>query len=314
MIVAMCLLMAMISADAADDIDRLMASINRETHQSLAGLARSSAYSVLRTESLGVHAPLERCGLLSCMVGRQSIFGEECINLLEVGEGYTGYSAGSADVWRRMAEIAQDDPLVSAVLSGVHYSVSTHISAFYKRLLGMHLPNPRLFMKRYRNLYRMNFYLTYILVRESLGRISPGDSDAGLEGIAASIRDSRFRWDIHAEGLDESVRRVEEILVLMDNLKCERCVLWGKIQFKGLRAALKILGGEAAADERLFLVNLFMRLSTSVVENIRLREYRMPRLMLVPLFWMEILVLAIATAGIFLVSRLRGRTRKMHVD
>lgn len=298
-----------------DDIDRSVRRVDSRTHEDLNRVTDDSMYSMLRTEDIRGLRFKSKCGLLSCLVRRHSIFGEKYINLLEVREAYTGYRNRSAEVWRRIGEVAREDRLLSVLLSGIHYSVSTHISSFYRRFFTTYIPNPSLFLRRFSNSYRMNFYFTYMFVRQCVGSIEleeTSDVDRVLLRIIRRIREDGNR-DL-TEGLqvdvDGSIRRVEEIIGLLGHVDCEKCQVWGKIQFEGLKTSLRILRGPCniADGERFFIVNLLMRLSVSVRENIRLREYRAPCLMFVPLYWLEILVLAISV--VVLVYGARYRTKR----
>lgn len=120
-------------------------------------------------------------GIVSCLTKRYSIFGEEYINLLEVRGSYTGYKNGSADVWRMMDEIVKTDPLLTILLSGIRYSISTHLCLFYRDFFGMHVSNPSLFLKRFDDSHRIKFYPVYILVRRCVGYMTL-DSVLGVNG------------------------------------------------------------------------------------------------------------------------------------
>lgn len=306
---AMCVLSYVV-----DGVDRYIRKINRETYKHLEKVCKDTSYSLVKAKD--VEGLVNRkCGLLSCMIRRRSIFGDEYINLLEVREEYTGYKDGSAEIWRKMGEIAREDPLLLVLLSGIRYSISTHLCSFHRRFLGTYASNPSLFLRKYDDSHRTNFYLTYIIVRECVGNIDVKNmrgTNVELERVVSHIRShSDFGQAVH-HGMksDESIRRVERIIELLSLVDCERCQLWGRIQLEGLKTSLKILGdvSDITDDERFFIVNLFMRLSVSVEENIRLREYRVPYLMVFPLYWMEISSLLISC---LVISIAGSRSRKM---
>ncbi|AFN82783.1 endoplasmic reticulum membrane-associated oxidoreductin [Encephalitozoon romaleae SJ-2008] len=308
------MLLATIMASISDRVDLSISKINSTTYRNLEKLVSKDSYSLVRTKDLGEFHSKSKCTLLSCLITKKSIFNEEYINLLEIREAYTGFKTGdgSAEIWRRIWEISNEDPLLPILVSGLQFSILTHLSAFHKKFFGTYLPNPTLFQKRFQDKHRLNFYLTYLLVRNCVGNITIDEQEMD-EGLSAVIQTIKFQgstnWVTQSVDLEKTIQRVEEMARLLKHISCEKCQLWGTIQLKGLRAALRVFSGSTNLErlERFFLINLFMRLSVSVKENIRLRRYRAPFLATVALYWMEILSFATSLLMIFLVSKIRNK-------
>ncbi|CAD25205.1 hypothetical protein [Encephalitozoon cuniculi GB-M1] len=297
-----------------DRIDMSVSKINNTTYRSLEGLVSKDSYSLVKTKDLGDFPSESKCTLLSCFTKKKSIFNDEYINLLETREAYTGYktNTGSAEIWRKIWEISREDTLLPTLVSGLQFSILTHLSSFHRNFFGTYLPNPVLFRKRFRDNHRLNFYLTYFLVRSCVGNIDVDQSElsGGLSSIIHAIRaQGSTNWVIQPVDLEKSIQRVDEMIRLLKYVNCEKCQLWGTIQLKGLRAALKVFSGSTDLEslERFFLVNFFMRLSVSVRENIKLRSYRAPLLVTASLYWLEMLSSAASLLMIFLVSRARSK-------
>lgn len=302
------LALSLVAASHPDHIDTSVLAINATTYRALEALASSTIYSLVRTKDLGSFAPPARCTLFSCLVKRTSIFDEEYIDLLKTREAYTAYKSnrGSGEAWRKIWEISSRDSLLPTLVSGLQFSILTHLCSFHRRFLGTYLPNPLLFLRRFRDPHRLNFHLTYLLVRSCVGTM---EADPDLQGVARTIA-AQGLWIPRDVDLSESIRRIDEMVGLLRHVDCEKCQLWGTIQLKGLRAALKVASG-APLDglERFFLVNLFMRLSVSVRESIKLRRFWAPRLATAALYWVEVLSLAASVAAILLARGIHRRLK-----
>ncbi|AFM98063.1 hypothetical protein EHEL_040100 [Encephalitozoon hellem ATCC 50504] len=307
-------LLDIIVALKLDSIDRSVSRVNNTTYKNLEALVSKDSYSLVKTKDLGEFHSKSKCTLLSCLVKKKSIFNEEHINLLEIREAYTGFKTGdgSAKIWKKIWEISNEDPLLPTLVSGLQFSILTHLSSFHKKFFGTYFPNPTLFGKRFQDKHRLNFYLTYLLVRNCVGSITIGERemDEGLSIITQTIKSQGSTdWVKQSVDLEKTIQRVEEMARLLKHINCEKCQLWGTIQLNGLRAALKVFSGSTNLErlERFFLINLFMRLSVSVRENIKLRRYRIPLLVTASLYWVEILSFVTSLMAIFLMSRIRNK-------
>ncbi|ADM11303.1 endoplasmic reticulum membrane-associated oxidoreductin [Encephalitozoon intestinalis ATCC 50506] len=307
-------LLITIAALNPDQIDLSISRVNNTTYRTLEKLVSKDSYSLVKTKDLGEFSSPSKCTLLSCLIKKSSIFNEEYINLLEVKEAYTGYKTndGSAETWRKIWEISGEDSLLPTLVSGLQFSIFTHLSSFHKKFFTVYFPNPALFHKKFQDKHRLNFYLTYLLLRNCVGGIDMDcpEMDKDLLDVVQTIRaQGSTNWVRQTLDLEKTIQRVDKMIDLLKNINCEKCQLWGTIQLKGLRAALKVFSGSSNLDnlERFFLANLFMRLSVSVRENIKLRRYKFPLLVSVSLYWMEILSFATSFLIILLVSRVRNK-------
>jgi ERO1-like protein alpha len=266
-----------------DSIDRAMLFLNSRGSKVLEALSRTEKYSRIRLEGVKECSQTTKCTLFSCMFRGRSIFSGGTVDLLEVKEVFTGYSGNSAQAWKDIRDAAEGNRILSTLVSGIHYSVTTHLSSFHRKILGCYLSNPVFFRKKYEDIYRLNFYLCYIFTRRCIGNVRLGGMKEEKE-LSRAIRTGKNK----VEDADDAIERLEKIVGIIECIECERCRLWGKIQFEGLKAGLS--GRRVLSDsEKIYLVNLYMRLSVALVESIRLRTCWMPFLRTVPLHWAKIL-------------------------
>jgi ERO1-like protein alpha len=271
-----------------DASEKVMLYLNSRTYGALEALSRTEKYSKIRPEKLSEckDKAVSRCTLWSCMFRGRSIFDEEAIDLLEAEEAFTGHSTDSAQLWENIRAQAKGDEMLLMLISGIQYSITVHLSSFHKKILGFYFSNPLLFRKKDREIHRLNLYLTYIFVKRCVGSIEIGEMEEERR-LSRAIGSGRNE----VSDVPSVVEKLQRMIDLLGCLDCERCRLWGMIQFRGLKAGFKALeGGTELSDaDKVYLVNLLMRLSVGMVESSRLRNCRMPYLRLVPLNWAKIM-------------------------
>lgn len=192
------------------------------------------------------------------------------------------------------------------LISGIHASISSHITAQYflneeearvdgsvKPVWGPHLDEHRRRFVSHPH-RTSNLHFVYLVVLRALDVSSAfldaynydtgHEDDRTTKHLVKELLSSRHKWPLSldegsvfqesdgAELLRQFRSRVYNISRVMDCVGCERCRLWGKLQFMGLGTALRIL---YAPDRQIVfaslhrnhvvaLVNLAARLSHSV--------------------------------------------------
>lgn len=238
------------------------------------------------------------------------------INLVVNQEKYTGYKGEHANrVWSAIysQEALQDinthheKKVFYKLISGVHASISAHLSAKYliDEATDTWGPNLMEFRRRLGNSMVRdrveNLYFAYLFVLRAVMKAKPllaaVDFNTGTPIEDAKTKELMTRL-INNEALSSSCptpfdegrlwkqqdamelkpvlqATFQNITRVMDCVGCEKCKMWGKLQFLGIATSLKILFSEADCAEQggdltlernelIALVNLLERLSTSV--------------------------------------------------
>ncbi|XP_073280766.1 endoplasmic reticulum oxidoreductin-1-like [Primulina huaijiensis] len=235
------------------------------------------------------------------------------VNLLLNPERYTGYTGESARrIWNAIysencpkytsGEICPERSVLYKLISGLHSSISIHISSDYlldetKNLWGrnLELMYDRVFWfpDRVRNLY-FTFMFVLRAVAKAASYLEQAEYNTGnveedlkaqflmrqlvynpkLQAVCPLPFDEAKLWQGQSgpELKLEIQKNFKNISALMDCVGCEKCRLWGKLQVLGLGTALKILFSvdgknqplQLQRNEVIALVNLLHRLSESV--------------------------------------------------
>lgn len=231
-------------------------------------------------------------------------------DLLQNPEKYTGYKreAGASQVWHEihayntfhsegvaarggeqetedgLAEMPLEHRVFYKAVSGLHTSISSHISCGYlldkkEDIWGVDLDQ---YMRRiYSHPERINnLHFAYLLVLRSVdvaadflmhkydfsSRVPPGAEPDKPKEILAELLKNRDSWPLNfdeesaftahgnsTEMLNQFRAKFYNISRIMDCVGCQRCRLWGKLQVMGLGTALRIL---YAPDRQLVLASL----------------------------------------------------------
>lgn len=224
------------------------------------------------------------------------------VSLLDNPERFTGYAGKQAhNVWdaiykENCFKVDEDEcstkKLFFRVISGMHASISTHLSNEYLLDLdeGDIGPNLKIFMERVGqfNDRISNLYFNYGLVSQALLKLVQEYplveylqiSDELIENhddyhrMFADItqllgQEPIFNSDliIDPELKDEFRAKFRNISSIMDCVGCDRCRVWGKLQTIGYGTALKVLFEDSVEFKRIeivSLINTFDRLSKSI--------------------------------------------------
>ncbi|EOB12591.1 ERO1-like protein beta [Nosema bombycis CQ1] len=95
-----------------------------------------------------------KCTTTSCSVSKYVKNG--FIDVLGIKETNTDYSGSSQQVWSEIYSKTNSKEMTSFI-SGIHFSVSVHISRNYFQFFMWHLPNPNVYHKRFKKEYKDNF-------------------------------------------------------------------------------------------------------------------------------------------------------------
>lgn len=195
-------------------------------------------------------------------------------------------------------DTCKEERLMYSLISGLHASISMHIAKRYLRN-GIWGPNIDIYKQRLRaHPERIrNLNVAYAVVLRALSKASTSLHPEKYNYHTGNEQSDRFTqqavnklFDAHLlqphcehKVFDESDMFLEKnrymlphfrgafrnISMIMDCVGCEKCRLWGKLQFLGLGTALRILFEEQAPEmernEIIALLNVLYKLSTSVL-------------------------------------------------
>jgi len=331
---------------AATTQENYLETFNAQISQHLNSTADSDHFSKIKmafTDKCPTGG--KKCTLSSCNVPRIKFEGSDgYIDLSTVIESYSSTSRGGSAVWARIYSLIRNNDILERAVSGLHFSVTTHIASKHTVILGRYFSNPLLFRRRYRKEYKDNFLYLYMLVREAVAKLerNGGEIPAPTMALSRSVRrlmrmefeqmkqkvplletggrsllDQNRLKDVenledggiaeqsstdefmgmqvgkeHLETLNEMVKEV-------GCLECQKCKLWGTIQVKGIKSAVKVLNGMPLfKNEVIFLVNLMRQLSYTMAESRRLEDIRIPQLCVLAVCHRQLLMLVFTTLGV----------------
>lgn len=273
--------------------------VNKRISQDLKTLSQKKQYSKIEIilESDCKHPDLyQECSLDSCKSEnfKMTTDGTYSIDLLKVPEVNTNYKEGASEIWNKL-EAVTDASLYQKLLSGVHFSVSTHISAFYKRVYFRYRTNYSYYKRMCIEKYKKKFVFAYQFMLAALTRLNNERLSIRSNEFNVSRKGSAFRLTeeifliqkklkecnlyeyTFPEFKKELVKKVRKMslyskpdtsqnepgdgdegqrthfhlskildsfdaaLSIIPCMNCQRCHLWSKIQFIGLKAATKLL-------------------------------------------------------------------------
>lgn len=215
----------------------------------------------------------------------QAVYDENCFTFSDK------CSSGICDL-----DTCKEERVLYRLISGLHASISTHIAKRYlnEGVWGINLDIFKARIRAYPERVA-NLKVAYAVVVRAISKASmslhPGNfsyftgNDKNDEFTRTSLIDL-FELPILLPGCEYKVfdesdmfqqnyllpefrSAFRNISMIMDCVGCEKCRLWGKLQFLGLGAALRILFEEETPElERndvIALLNLLYKLSTSII-------------------------------------------------
>lgn len=353
---------------AALDNEGALRIQNQRIFHSLTKLADSNHFSKIKM-SFNDKCPIEatkKCGYTSCSVQQMVFQGKEgFIDLSTVKEAFSKVSLKSGSkVWAELYKLAQGNEAVEKLLSGLHYSVTTHLTLFHTKLFNYYFSHPLLFKKRFQREYKENFHQLYKTIRLGVASLSVNDSEMPeaakefsfkLRRLLADERDAKRKNVDLYKGISrqqkstlekdnlkdverdddvkeqsstddflESLPRIDESVIEILNqfpkhiacLECQKCKLWGTIQAKGIKAAVKAINRMPLyKNDIICLINLFRQLTITMEWNGYLETRRFPQANLLIICHKEILSLVAGVLFSILVSyRIKRAQRRIKLD
>lgn len=279
---------------------------------------------------------VEKCKIDTCSVPEISFKGQSgYIDLLKIKESFSKYTPGSQLVWRDLYRTVEDSENMTRLVSGIHFSITTHLTAFHTKLFGYFLSNPFLFNKRYKKEYKENFMELYIFIRSSISKLinNSGEIDPQVLQLSMIIKndieDKSLRYsseeinrlnrkvseDINTLkkiGIENGLSITNDMVKCLACLSCSKCRLWGTIQIKGFRSAIKShLGIPLYDQDIIFLINFFRRLSQSVKESRRMENTKFPILSYIGIYYYQILITSTVILFIIFIALRSKRNQKI---
>eukprot|EP00866_Antonospora_locustae_P001371 jgi/Antlo1/1371/1214 len=272
-----CLLVLATACLKASKLDAGMQFINDLTYKKLKKLIEKDTFSIVYmnlNERCPLNAAASDCTSRLCRIeSRNSDFrlvrGPR-VDLRHVQEGYSSNTQNTSLVWKRLYELSSKSKFLQTLLSGLHFSITIHVSSFFTFFHGIYIPNSIHYFQRYRREYKKNMYILYLYVRSSLYILGKGNTLVKMRTCNGHASPDP-RADV------KQILCIREMLSVVNCLSCDRCKVWGKVQLQGLIAATKIHLSMnprlLSKNELICLVRLFHKLSRSIVEMKKLESF-----------------------------------------
>lgn len=191
------------------------------------------------------------------------------INLRNLHQDNTGYKRGSGSIWKFIHKNAKD---MKYLVSGLHFSVTVHIAHYNKRIGGKYESDFSDYLRKYNPEYKSNLFCLYVVLLRAVKH---------LDYTIFNCIDTK-NSDINISYLQNFIIAFKKIKLLdvttpynhnyfsvvdlyLDCIECGTCRLWGKIQFYGLEAALRVLSGKKISSrDAFFIFHLLKKVSDSI--------------------------------------------------
>ncbi|KAM0681294.1 Endoplasmic Reticulum [Glugoides intestinalis] len=340
---------------------------NQDIYAHLKALTELDSFAMIKmafTEKCSKN--IKKCAVSSCIIPQLKFQGKDgYIDLRTIKESYSPTATGGSEVWKELYKLVKNNEQLEKLLSGLHFSVTTHLAAYHTNILGYYFSNPLLFKKRYGRDYKENFLHLYAIIRSAVANLSENNGEVpesakrlahrlqriilkekemkmdtmSYHGISTDkkallerkkIKDvENTENDLIAEDLDgkedfmnsllwidkKEIEIVNEMAKELACLQCDKCKLWGTIQIKGIKSAIKALNGMPLfSNEVIYLINLFEKLSDTMVESKRLANIRFPQSYIFITCYKQILIVSITILGISLAYLRLQKKRKYKID
>lgn len=258
-----------------DQMDVSFADINKAVFHRLRNLASTDKFSLVEVNlSKPCKFKVEMCNQKGCDV--TTVPGSEIrgplIDLRSIPESYSPHGNGSSQIWKIVYDIASENKLLRTLLSGLHFSITIHISSFFFSVLGGFVPNSLYYLTRYKKDYRDNLYVLYIYIRASIYIMCRMDAKDPLTQKSMHVFGGLGNVD------KDFFTKITKIYSLLDCLGCAKCKVWGKVQVLGIFSAAKLHSSrkntKLSEKEIICLLRLFNCLSTSFVQIERIESLR----------------------------------------
>lgn len=316
---------------------------NKPIYESLKELAESETYSKIKLPfNETCQRAVKPCSAVACSVKETSFNGQKgYIDLLCTPESYSKDAAKTGpDVWKDIYKVIENEQMLQNLVSGLRFSINTHIAAFHSMIFNYFISNPRHFQKRYKKEYQENFQQLYSVLRTAVANLINNSSDIDPEVLKLSKKIIEYNTEVlskthntetnmptiqlHNISISENINidgifidpktitSINNMIRSLACLGCQKCRLWGTIQLRGLRAAVRSLNGmHVTKMDVICLINAFRRVSVTVEESKRLNAFMFPILHLIIVYYYEILLIGLSILGIMLFFLRSSKKQKI---
>ncbi|KAL6122731.1 hypothetical protein NUSPORA_00261 [Nucleospora cyclopteri] len=227
----------------------------------------------------------ESCKATSCAVTTIKYKDKEgYLDLLKTVESFSPSVKRSNEVWSDIYAAMPNESLIK-IVSGLHFSVTTHIAAFHTKFFNFFISHPRHFQQKYKQEYKDNFMELYMIIRAAVGNLknTPSKIYPELNDLIDKIGDQNVpKIDI------SSIESINKIVECIACLNCEKCRIWGTIQTRGLRSMVKSINNKKLYKEDIiYLINLYRRVSETVRQSKRLQSISYPSVYILLIYYKE---------------------------
>lgn len=251
---------------------------NNLIYQKLKIIAENSSFSKIRMSfNERCTKQIERCSATSCAVpGMDMADGNGVIDLIKTPEGYSPHGYTGRRVWDEIYKGIKNETIYEQIVSGLHFSVTTHIAAFYTQIFGKFISHPRYFKIRFNKARESNFLFLYFVLYNGMVSLTSNKANINktvLE-LAKEMEQSKIIKKINKTEIPEdAAKRITGMIKELACIGCQKCRLWGTIQLRGLRAAIRAINHEKLNENDVIcLVNAFRRVSETEKERKKLSE------------------------------------------
>lgn len=236
------------------------------------------------------------------------------VDLKQAKQVYSGYKDGASGIWKRIYKETENHPMIGKLISGLHFSITIHISVYYKFVVRDYMSNPMLYYQKYNQEHYNNLLFALNLVRYAVGSLDKSvyrcslqlsDHDMGLLSSLIARARSTSKPSIQLANYETVFRNISELL---NCIECDKCKLWGKIQFIGLKVALDIVSGSIkhiSGNDLVYIIQLLYKLESSVYFAAELhKKIKYRHVYFVLLYYVEIATLFISLALFYTVNKI----------
>lgn len=191
------------------------------------------------------------------------------VNIKHLIQDNTGYKYGADYIWEKIHNMAGN---IEKLVSGLHFSITIHIAHYYKRVGGIYLSNFTKYEKTYKDEHRDGLFILYVVILKAISKLDKNiffcvklkDDNMDNKKVEKFI-ETLCELELKEFNFEYNSVYFNKIDFYLDCIECGTCRLWGKIQFKGLESALKLLNEEEISSrEAFYLFHLLKKISDSI--------------------------------------------------
>lgn len=182
-------------------------SQNLEIFNRLKKLSETNEFSKLKM-SFNDKCPraVEKCSLNSCTIPGMKV-GEKdgSFDLLKIQESYSKGLRNSFLVWKDIYERVRDNSVLERLVSGLHFSITTHIANFHTKIFNTYFSHPLIFQSKYNEKFEHNLFFLYNIVRLAVANLHTNTGALSKE----TLQFSKFLRNLIAKERLELAMRLE---------------------------------------------------------------------------------------------------------